>query len=167
MEDLKNRQKLSEEKTKAEIAKQDGDGKLSPEEAWPLMLSFIHQFLQGELESLPGEGEVDHPSQAHPDGLRAGGRLLGAIVVAPEFCHEFHQLSQLWRPLWRGFLPDDLPDRLPFLLGEDHLAREIRALSVPVGQVENPPGDDLVERQAVLHPTHRFQLDLFDLATGL
>ncbi|HWL10386.1 MAG TPA: EF-hand domain-containing protein [Planctomicrobium sp.] len=39
VEDLKNRQKLSEEKAKAEIAKhdQDGDGKLSPEEAWPLM----------------------------------------------------------------------------------------------------------------------------------
>jgi len=52
----------------------------------------MHKSLGFWSEVEPGSGEVEHAAEADPDGLRAGRKFAGAVVVAAEFGDELHHV---------------------------------------------------------------------------
>jgi len=110
---------------------------------------------------LPRQREVGHPAEAAPQRFRSWRTLPGPTIVPAQTAQQLDEFPQPRRALRQGLLFGHPPDRLPFVRGKHHLARQLRNVAAQPHQVQNTPGDHLVQHQARLQPLRRLQLQLF------
>jgi hypothetical protein len=84
--------------------------------------------------------------------------FLLAIVVASESRQEFHEFRQCRWLDWGRCFVGHVPNGLPFIRCKDLVAGDVWIGTAEECDVHDPPGNDLVERQCVLHASHCFQL---------
>ena len=85
----------------------------------------------------------------------------------PRLRDQSDHLVERWSTCRGRFPTDDRPDRSPFLLGEDHIACQIRARPPQHRQPVDPPRHDQVQRQAGEQPIGTLQLDVLDSTSTL
>jgi len=84
--------------------------------------------------------DLRHPAHGLPQGGRRRGRCSALVVVGAK--------------------------RLPLLLLEEDVARQVRGLSAQAGEIEHPPSDDPIQRQAGLEMAGLGEAAVLDAATG-
>jgi len=107
------------------------------------------------LLGLDAQDEIPASLQADPDRLRPRETVTLAVEEAAEACHHADNLVDRRGCLgWRLFRAHDV----------DQVAGEFRALSTQHGEIEHPPGDDLVEGQGGFDAVDVLELQFLDLA---
>ena len=104
--------------------------------------------------------------EAKPKGLRSWSRL-GTNDVAAEGGDHSNHFIESGRLFGNWFLLDGCVDRLPFTRREDDFAVQVRTVSAKATQVENFPGHNRIDGQAVEQSAHSLEVSFLDSATGL